>query len=328
MDSYKSIVAVAVMLFASAMMGIGVHHLLDSGTCSTTGFTRYGPAPPCTSSSVAWGIVMPVGLFVVIAAGAVGAPNLFVLLGPLFLMFGLGALTVGSGTGSSGPPPAFALIFGGCFAAAGAGLLAVPLWSALSSSGARAPSQGRQQATEGEHRAAHGKHRTGGKGSTALAPEAIASWVAALAIAVGVSSLFPADHPATGAHRTDRADAFFQPATLGSTDPSSLYRTGNFKRALTIARAYLGAGAKVRSLLLVPGGMDLSVALGPRGLRGKDISVDATGGYLSSDVVALTGSVRTYALSTLDPSIPAALASRLAAAGKLSGRQIDHMLAN
>ncbi len=288
MVSYKSIGAIAVIVFASAMVGIGVHHLLESGNCSTTGYTRFGPAPRCSSSATAWGIVLPIGLFLIIAAGAAGAPNLFVLLGPLFLAFGLGAMTVR-------PTRTFAVIFGACFAAVGVGLLAGAVWSARRGSGPRQPS-----------------------GATGRAVTAIAAWVAALALAFAVASVFPTDHLAD-AGGPAVTTAFFQPPTLSSTDPSSLYRTDNFKRALTIAGVYLGAGAKVRSVLLVPGGLDVSVALGPRGLQGKEISIDATGGYLSGNVVALKRPGRTYMLTSLDPSTPAALMSRLAAAGKRVG---------
>jgi hypothetical protein len=312
-QSYKSIGAVAVILFASAMMGIGVHHLLDSGTCSTTGFTRYGPAPRCSSSSTAWAIVLPIGVPVIIVAGTVGAMSIFVVLGPLFVMFGLGALTVGSG-GGSGVSSAFPLIFGGAFTLAGAGLLGVPACSALS------PSRRSKQPEGG---------RTGGEGGNARIAVALAAWVAALAAAAGVASWFPSDHTVTvtGAGAAEQANAFFQPPALSATDPSSLFRTVNFTRTLAIATTILGTGARVRSVLLVPGGADVSVALGPRGLRGRDVSIDDTGGDLISNVVALSGSERTGALSGVDPSMPAMLVSRLGAAGRLTSSKIDHMLA-
>jgi hypothetical protein len=280
-----------VIVFASAMMGLGVHHLLSSGDCSTTGYTRYGPAPKCSSTSTDWSIVLPIATFLVIAGGAIGAPNVFVVLGPLFLAIGIGALTVSSTNGSK----AFPLVFGGAFALVGAGLLAAPLWSAA--------------------------RRGFGAPASRIAMGA-AACLAAAAIAAGVASLFPTEH-AIGAPKTAAAVApnptGAQFPEISATDPDSLYRPDRFKRALVIAGAYIGPDAKMRSLRLVPGGVDISVVVDADGRRVKDISVDSTGGYLGNDVRTLHAPARAVALSALDASAPVRLE-------RTAGR-IDHMTA-
>ena len=204
------------------MMGIGIHHLLETGNCSTTGYTRYGPAPHCSSSSVDWGIVLPIATFLAIAGGAVGAPNIFVLLGPLFLGIGIGALTVADSPSGQ----AFILVFGGSFALVGAGLLAVPLWSALRRRGA------------------------GGVPASRIAI-GLAACVGALALAFGVASLFPTEHPvgtpAAAAPPRPRLPTGATFPEISATDPESMYKTPKFKLALDVARYYLGADGKIRS---------------------------------------------------------------------------------
>ena len=40
---------VALLVVGCLMEAIAVHQLLNAGDCSSTGYTRYGPAPECPS---------------------------------------------------------------------------------------------------------------------------------------------------------------------------------------------------------------------------------------------------------------------------------------
>jgi hypothetical protein len=41
------IAGVAVALFAFTLVGVGLRHLIEGGTCSSTGYSRYGPVAKC-----------------------------------------------------------------------------------------------------------------------------------------------------------------------------------------------------------------------------------------------------------------------------------------
>jgi hypothetical protein len=310
-SNYRSIAAVAVMFFGSAMMGLAVHHVLAGGTCSSTGYTRYGPAPVCSSSSSAWGIVLPVGLTLIIAAGALGGANLFMVLGPLFLMFGIGALTVSPDQGSTGPPSSFLIVFGGCFAVAGAGILVAPVLIRVRAARAHPPSAVQRPRPD-----------------TGRMVVAAVAWIGALVLALAVGSLFPKDHvvktDAAGTPVVKGSTAFFRPPELSPADASSLFRTANFERSLRIARYILGAHARVRSLRLVPGGVDIAVTVDG---RGKEISLDDTGGELKGPDVTLKGTEPTFALSALDASTPMGLVSELGESHQLPSAHIEYLLA-
>ena len=99
------------------MEAVAVHQLLNSGDCSSTGYTRYGPAPECPSGTGWYAALVPVGLVMAIFSGAserspVQGWHFFL---GLFGAIGIGALT-------SHAPTAFRLIFGGGFVLFGAGM--------------------------------------------------------------------------------------------------------------------------------------------------------------------------------------------------------------
>jgi hypothetical protein len=127
-------------------------------------------------------------------------------------------------------------------------------------------------------------------------------------------------HATSGARGTDTRNptgATFPAISAG--DAASLYRPKNFGLTLSVAEYYLGPDRRLRSLRLIPGGVDFSVDLGD-GL-GKDISVDSTGGYLSGPTVKLSGEPRSFPLSSVDRATPSKLA-------KLLDGRVDHMVAN
>jgi hypothetical protein len=49
------IVGVALLLFSAVLLGVGIHHLVATGTCSSTGYSsNYGPVPYCPSGTGWW----------------------------------------------------------------------------------------------------------------------------------------------------------------------------------------------------------------------------------------------------------------------------------
>jgi hypothetical protein len=64
------IAGVAVLLFSAIVLGVGIHHLVSTGTCSSTGYSgNFGPVPHCPSGT-GWWVAF---LFVGIIGGIVGA---------------------------------------------------------------------------------------------------------------------------------------------------------------------------------------------------------------------------------------------------------------
>lgn len=43
----REIIGVVLMLLGALLIGYGTHFLARTGTCSSTGYTEYGPAPKC-----------------------------------------------------------------------------------------------------------------------------------------------------------------------------------------------------------------------------------------------------------------------------------------
>jgi hypothetical protein len=99
------------------MDAVAVHQLLNGGECSSTGYTRFGPAPKCPGGTGWYVALAPVGLVLAICSGAserspVQGWHFFL---GLFGAIGAGALTSHADT-------TFRLIFGGGFVLFGAAL--------------------------------------------------------------------------------------------------------------------------------------------------------------------------------------------------------------
>ncbi len=121
------------MLFSSVLLGVGIHHLVATGTCSSTGYSgNYGPVPYCPSGTGWWMLFLFAGIIGAIVGGFVSdASSVGLINGGIFTAIGLGSLSLlfDSSTGSS--TKVFAGIFGGCFAVAGLGIDAVMLAGAV-----------------------------------------------------------------------------------------------------------------------------------------------------------------------------------------------------
>jgi len=120
--STRTIIGVAVLLFGAILFGVGIHHLVATGTCSSTGYSaNYGPVPYCPKGTGYWFLFLFGGIFMVIIGGLVsGASSVILILPTVFLAIGIGSLTVAFDSQASSGSKTFALIFGGAFALFGA----------------------------------------------------------------------------------------------------------------------------------------------------------------------------------------------------------------
>jgi hypothetical protein len=126
------IVGVALALFSSVLLGVGIHHIVATGTCSSTGYSaNYGPVPHCPSGTGAWfGFV--VGGIIGALIGSMMASGPGLVFGSIFGGIGFGALTLAFDSHSSSSTQIFAGAFGGSFAVVSVGAWIVLLSSALS----------------------------------------------------------------------------------------------------------------------------------------------------------------------------------------------------
>jgi hypothetical protein len=139
--SNGQIVGIAVLLFSSVLIGESLHHLISTGTCSSTGYTQFGPAPQCPKGTVWWVLFIPFGVIASIVGGAIGSGGALII-PALFSAIGLGSLSVALESGASSSEKLFAVIFGGCFALVGISVGMVALSSMM-----KPASRGRRAST-------------------------------------------------------------------------------------------------------------------------------------------------------------------------------------
>ncbi|HEY2772238.1 MAG TPA: SHOCT domain-containing protein [Solirubrobacteraceae bacterium] len=146
----------AILLFSAILLGVGIHHMVATGTCSSTGYSaNYGPVPKCPSGTGWWFAFLFGGIIGCLVGSALAAGLAFVFAG-IFGAIGFGALTIVLDSNASTGTKLFGAIFGGCFAVVGVIAWLAILKSALSS--LRAPRQATgASATPGSGGAAFGK---------------------------------------------------------------------------------------------------------------------------------------------------------------------------
>ena len=132
------------LLFGSVLLGVGMHHLIKTGTCSSTGYSsHYGPVPFCPAGTGWWILFVVGGIFLAVIGGLVsGGSSAMLILPAVFAGIGIGALTIAFDSTASSSSKTFGMIFGGAFAVCG--LVPLLLWgiSALRRTGARTPPSG------------------------------------------------------------------------------------------------------------------------------------------------------------------------------------------
>jgi hypothetical protein len=118
------IVGMAILLFTSVLMGVSIHHLVRTGTCSSTGYAaNYGPVPTCPAGTGWWIGFLMIGIFGGIIGGGMTAAGSGASISPIFFgifgAIGFGALTVILDHHVSSGTKLFAALFGGSFAIVG-----------------------------------------------------------------------------------------------------------------------------------------------------------------------------------------------------------------
>jgi len=133
--SNRTIIGVAILLFSSVLLGVGMHHVVTTGTCSSTGYSaHYGPVPKCPAGTGWWiGFIM-VGIWGGVIGGFMGgAATVGLIIGAVFSGIGIGALSVLFDAHTSSSTKVFVIPFGGIFGLIGVFTLGATVLAALSS---------------------------------------------------------------------------------------------------------------------------------------------------------------------------------------------------
>ena len=100
------------------LLGVGIHHLVATGTCSSTGYSgNYGPVPYCPSGTGWWFAFVFGGIIGVI--GAFMAGNGALIFAAIFGAIGFGALSLLLDSSARSSTKVFGAVFGGVFALVG-----------------------------------------------------------------------------------------------------------------------------------------------------------------------------------------------------------------
>ena len=122
----RAIAGVGLLLFALVLLGVGLHHIVVTGTCSSTGYNSYGPVAHCPEGSGWWAGFLAAGIVLSIAGGLIaGGSGPFLITPAVFCAVGAGAISVQFDAGAGSDNKTFGLIFGGFFLAGGL------IWAAL-----------------------------------------------------------------------------------------------------------------------------------------------------------------------------------------------------
>ena len=132
--SNRMIVGIALLLFGGVLLGVGIHHVVKIGTCSSTGYSsHYGPVPYCPKGTGWWIAFMVGGIFLTVIGGLIaGGGAVGLILAITFGAIGAGALTVAFDSNVSSGKKTFGTIFGGSFLAFAALAALATLWVGLS----------------------------------------------------------------------------------------------------------------------------------------------------------------------------------------------------
>jgi hypothetical protein len=172
------IAGVALLLFSAILLGVGIHHLVATGTCSSTGYSgSFGPVPHCPSGT-GWWFAFVFGGIIGCLIGAAMAGSGSLIFAGIFGAIGFGALSLVLDSNAASGSQVFGAAFGGVFAVVGIVAWGVILVSAFRSLAPMRPRDVRR-----------GKTKTTSRGG----PPASAS---STPTSMGVST--PGTTPATG----------------------------------------------------------------------------------------------------------------------------------
>lgn len=115
----------------------------------------------------------------------------------------------------------------------------------------------------------------------------------------------------------------FNPTAVTASSRRSLFAPANFRRALAVAKSHLGPNARMESIEIYPGQLELRVA---QHGRESDLSVFANDQFNSdANPTPLTPPVTSYSLSRVSVTAPGTLIARLRAAIHLRPSQIIYV---
>lgn len=131
--SNMRIIGVAILLFSSVLLGVGIHHIVATGTCSSTGYSaNYGPVPYCPAGT-GWWFAFVFGGIIGCLIGAMMASSFALIFAGIFGAIGFGSLSILLDSGTKSGEKIFAAIFGGAFAIVGVIAWIAVIGSALGS---------------------------------------------------------------------------------------------------------------------------------------------------------------------------------------------------
>jgi len=166
---------VALLLFSAVLLGVGIHHLVATGTCSSTGYSaNYGPVPHCPSGTGWWFAFVFVGIFGAVIGGLMSG-TMGLLFAGIFGAIGFGALSLVLDSSARGSTKLFAGVFGGAFALVGivaAGFVLAAAFSSLRSG-------------RGSGEVRYGKTKTSSRGGASTPPTGSRPPAVATAAAAG-----------------------------------------------------------------------------------------------------------------------------------------------
>jgi hypothetical protein len=125
--SNLQIAGVALLLFSAILLGVGIHHVVATGTCSSTGYSaNFGPVPTCPSGT-GWWFAFVFGGVIGSLVGGLMAGSLSLVFAGMFGAIGFGALSNLLDSSAQSSEKVFSAVFGGCFALVGvaAGISAI-----------------------------------------------------------------------------------------------------------------------------------------------------------------------------------------------------------
>jgi len=154
--SWVRIAGVAILLFSAVLLGVAIHHLVATGTCSSTGYSaNYGPVPHCPSGTGWWIAFVFVGILGGLA-GAAMAGSMGLIFAGIFGAIGFGALSIVLDSNVRSSTKVFGAAFGGAFALCGVTAAVIVLVGAVGALRSRSPREVR-----------YGKTKTSSRGTAA-----------------------------------------------------------------------------------------------------------------------------------------------------------------
>jgi hypothetical protein len=148
------VAGVALLLFSAILLGVGIHHLVATGTCSSTGYSgNFGPVPHCPSGT-GWWFAFVFGGIIGCLIGAAMAGNGSLIFAGIFGAIGFGALSLALDSNAASGSQVFGAAFGGVFAVVGIIAWGVILVSAFRSLASLRPQEVRRGKTKRTSRGA------------------------------------------------------------------------------------------------------------------------------------------------------------------------------